>query len=220
MNNDYNNELSVIDQQTATVQQARVVSVSGNHVLVDLQQGTIEEARVAFSCLVQPLPDDLVLCSKTVSGDFFILSILERSSLQTMTLAFPADAGIHTNGELTVASSKSLNLVAAGNLNCISDQAVHKSNNAVIDYEECTAKGSVFQAHFKTIKTISQLTTTIIGQCIHKMKNYFRHTENYDQIKSGQMCRKTEGLYSMDSAYTVMVSKKDTKIDGERIHMG
>ncbi|NOX93210.1 MAG: DUF3540 domain-containing protein, partial [Gammaproteobacteria bacterium] len=27
-------------------------------------------------------------------------------------------------------------------------------------------------------------------------------------------------MYSMNSKYTVMVSKKDTKIDGERIHMG
>lgn len=220
MNKDYKDDVTVIEQQAATVQQARVVSVSGNHVLIDLQQGSIEEARVAFSCLVQPVPDDLVLCSKAVSGDCYILSILERLSKQTTILAFPSDTGIHTNGELTVSSAKSLSLVAAENLNCMSDTAVHKSNNAVINYDECTANGSAFQAHFKTIKTISCLTTTIVSECIQKMKNYIRHTEKYDQIKAGQMSRKSDGLYSMDSSYTIMVSKKDTKIDGERIHMG
>jgi len=34
------------------------------------------------------------------------------------------------------------------------------------------------------------------------------------------MSRKVDGLYSMKSDTTLMVSKSDTKIDGERIHMG
>jgi uncharacterized protein involved in type VI secretion and phage assembly len=47
-----------------------------------------------------------------------------------------------------------------------------------------------------------------------------RHTESADQIKAGQMSHTVEDLYSMDSKYTIMVSKKDTKIDGEHIHIG
>ena len=57
-------------------------------------------------------------------------------------------------------------------------------------------------------------------QLTERVKNYIRHTEDYDQVNAGQMTRKVDGLYAMDSRHTVMVSKKDTKIDGERIHMG
>jgi hypothetical protein len=220
MNKEFDEERIVIEPQATMLQHARVVSVSGNHALIDTLPGTVEEALVAFSCLVQPLPDDLVLCSKSESGDCYILSILERSEKKSMTLAFPGDTTIHAGGELTAASCKSISLVAAENMNCISKQAVHKSNNAVIDYADCIAKGSALQISFNTIKTISQLMTDIVNQYIGKMKSYIRHTEKYDQIKAGQMSRKAEGVYTMDSAYTIMVSKKDTKIDGERIHMG
>lgn len=220
MNKEFEEEQIAIDPQMTTLQHARVVSISGIHVLIDTLLGPVEEARVAFSCLVQPMPDDLVLVSKPTSGECYILSILERSEKQNMTLAFPGDATIHTGGELTAMSCKSISLAAAENMNCISKQAIHKSNNAIIDYTECTAKGNALQISFNTIKTISHLMTDIVGQYIGKMKNYIRHTEKYDQIKAGQMGRKADGVYTMDSSYTIMVSKKDTKIDGERIHMG
>jgi hypothetical protein len=217
---EFEEEQIAIDPQAITLQHARVVSVSGKHVLIDTLLGPVEEARVAFSCLVQPMPDDLVLCSKSESGDYYILNILERSNTQNMTLAFSGDTTLHSGGELTAVSCKSISMIAAENMNCISKQVVHKSNNAVIDYAECTAKGNALQVSFNTIKTISQLMTDIVNQYIGKMKSYIRHTESYDQIKAGQMSRKADGVYTMDSSYTIMVSKKDTKIDGERIHMG
>jgi hypothetical protein len=39
-------------------------------------------------------------------------------------------------------------------------------------------------------------------------------------IKAGQMTRCAEGLYAVDSDQTVMKSKKNTIIDGEKILMG
>ena len=57
-------------------------------------------------------------------------------------------------------------------------------------------------------------------QVIEKFKSYVRGTEDYDQVNAGQMMRKAKGLYSMDSEQTIMVSRKHTKIDGERIFMG
>jgi len=62
--------------------------------------------------------------------------------------------------------------------------------------------------------------STMAKQVIDRFKSYIRHSENSDQVKAGQMTREVSGLYSMDSKYTIMVSKRDTKIDGERIHMG
>lgn len=82
------------------------------------------------------------------------------------------------------------------------------------------ARGNCLQADFKTVWVISQMVNTLAKQVISKFKNYIRRTEDYDQVKSGQMTRQVDGLYSLDSKHTVLVSKKDTKIDGERIHMG
>lgn len=190
---------------------ARVVSVDGREVLAELD-GNIEHARVAFSCVVRPIAGDLVMCGQADNGAFYILGILERAGSQDMDLTFPAGA--------SVVARKSITLTAGEGLNCIADQTIHKSREAVVDYERCIARGTDLQASFGTLRLVGRIVNTIARQCITRAKNYIRHTADYDQVKTGQMSREVDGLYCMSSKHTVMVSKKDTKIDGERIHMG
>ncbi len=209
----------VMEPSVSSLQNGRIVSMSGRRALVDIR-GSIEEARIAFSCLVQPIPGDLVLCTKTETGIQYILAIIERTGKQNMTVSFPADAALLAEeGSLGVVG-KSLTLAAGEKLSCYSDQVIHKSRDAVVNYEELTAKGTNLQASYKTVNLISRLITTIAGQCIQRMKNFIRQTKGSDRIAAGQMTRNAEGLFSLDSKHTVLVSKKDTKIDGERIHMG
>lgn len=202
------------------VPEARVVSVHGKEVKIRLS-GVTRKARVAFSCLVQPSPGDLVLCTKACTGIHYILGIAERPGTQNMTLSFPADATMRTDGgSLSVFSSQSVTFAAGDKLNCLSDQAIHKSRQAVVDFDEVTARGSNLQASFNTVRLISRVVHTMAGHLLKKVRSYIRQTEDFDRVSAGQMTRKVNGLYAMDSRHTVMVSKKDTKIDGERIHMG
>jgi hypothetical protein len=214
------NVVPLREQTEPEVQNARVVSVSGKEAVIRMS-GVTQAAQVAFSCLIQPEPGDLVLCTKHETGAHYILCIIERPGAQNMTLSFPADATMHAEkGALSMVSGKSVTLMAADKLNCFSDQAIHKSREAVVAFDEITANGTSLQANYKTVRLISQMVNTMAKQMIEKVKNYIRHTEDYDQVNAGQMTRKVDGLYAMDSKHTVMVSKKDTKIDGERIHMG
>ncbi len=214
------NVVPLREQAEPEVQNARVVSVSGKEAVIRMS-GVTQAAQIAFSCLIQPEPGDLVLCAKHETGAHYILGIIERPGAQNMTLSFPADATMRAEeGALSIVSGKSVTLIAADKLNCFSDQTIHKSREAVVAFDKVTANGTSLQANFKTVRLISQMVNTMAKQMIEKVKNYIRHTEDYDQVKAGQMTRKVDGLYAMDSKHTVMVSKKDTKIDGERIHMG
>ena len=202
------------------VQNAMVISVSDQEIVIGIG-GISKAARVAFSCLVRPEVGDEVLCSSDESGAHYILGIIERPGDQDMTLSFPADATmLAQEGSIAMLSGRSVTMAAADKLNCFSDQAVHKSREAVMDFDEVTARGTHLQANFETVRLISRMVNTMAHQLIERVKNYIRRTEDYDQVNAGQMTRKVEGLYSMDSRHTVMVSRKDTKIDGERIHMG
>jgi hypothetical protein len=203
------------------VQHVRIVSVSGKESIVETPAGDRRPAQTAFSCLVRPMPGDLVLCTRTETGMSYILGIIDRPEEQHMTLAFPGDATMLSDaGSLAVYSAKSVTLAAGDRLDFISDKAVHKSREAVVDFEELAARGKNLQATFSTVRIVSHVVSTFAKQVLQKAVDYIRHTEDCDQVKAGQMTRKAAGLYSMDSEYTVMVSKKDTKIDGERIHMG
>ena len=220
MNTNESNVISLRKQAPMPVENARVISVDPKEVVIKLD-GVNQVAQLAFSCLITPEPGDLVLCTTSETGAIFILGIIERPGKQHMTLAFPADATLLAeNGSLNTRAAKSVTLAAADKLSCFSDKAIHKSRDAVVDYDEVVARGTTLQASFATVRLISQMMNTLAKQVIAKCKNYIRHTEEYDQAKAGQMTRKADGLYSVDSKNTVMVSKKDTKIDGERIHMG
>ncbi len=202
------------------VRNARVITADGTDIRIRIGEETCE-ARTAFSCLVRPMPGDLVLTAANDNGTFYILGIIERPGTPDMDLSFPGDVNLNAQkGSCRILSGKSITFGAAETLSCFSDQAIHKSREAVCSVDEITATGNNLQASFKSVRLISGLVNTLARNMIQKARNYIRCTETDDQVAAGQLTRKAQGLYTMDSKYTVMVSQKDTKIDGERIHMG
>lgn len=212
--------VSAIEKTDSKMIQATVVSVSDKKAVINAD-GKLSVATVTFSCLVQPEPEDLVICCGDESGNCFILGIIERQGPQNLTLAFPGNAKLMSDkGTLNLSSRKSLTITSQENLNCFSQKSVHKSKDALFDFDEITARGTIFQGNFNTVRLISQTVMTSARYVIQQAINYIRETEKADQIKAGQLLRKVKGLFSMSSKTTIMISEKDTKIDGERIHMG
>lgn len=206
--------------ESAVVYTATVLSVSNNYCEIDLA-GTHYPAKVVFSCLVQPVKNDIVMCVLSAIGDYYVTGIVEREASQSMTVSFPEDVTVQSlTGSMSFLSSDSVTMSATNNFNCISGQVLHKSNTAVVNYDRLTASGTDLQSSYSSIRIFSDLITTISKQVLQKFVNYIRHTEQNDQTKAGNMTRQVKGLYSMDSQHTILVSKKDTKIDGEHIHMG
>lgn len=201
--------LPLVQQSEAKIISGQVAEVAGQEVTVVLA-GQHCRATTAFSCLVQPQAGDIVLCAGS-NHQWVVLSILERPLSSKTVLQFPGDV---------VLRAKSASMVTEGNLNFFSTQEIHKSDAAVVDIKEVTATGETLQATYRSVRLISQLINTMARHVIKRVQTYLRQTEDHDQIKAGQLTRTVEGLYCMDSNHTVMVSKKDTRIDGERIHMG
>ena len=211
---------SLQQPESAVVYTARVLSVSGNECRIDLS-GTQCGARIVFSCMVRPIENDIVLCVLSSDGQYYVTAVAEREGDQSMTVSFPQDVTMQTpSGSMKFLSSDSVTIAASENLNCVSDQVTHKSHAAFVKYDQLTASGSEVKASFKSIQVFSDLITTLSKQMLQKFKTYIRQSEQNDQVKAANMTRQVKGLYTMDSEHTVMVSKKDTKIDGERIHLG
>ena len=212
--------IPIVEPVAPAIYHATVLSVTDESIVIDVS-GVPQTAKLAFSCLVRPEIDDIVMYSQHESGLCYVLGIIERPGETEMSIDLPGDATIQTRtGSLSMISGTSVNLLAGKKINSISDQVVHKSREAYVDYDEITAKGKSLQASFTNIRVFSELMSSMGKQVIDKFKSYIRHSEDFDQVKAGQMTREVSGLYSMDSKYTILVSKKDTKIDGERIHMG
>lgn len=220
MKAEYSKVMPIAEPKPSAIYNAAVSSVTNDSVVIEIA-GISHQAITAFSCLVRPQPDDVVMCCRDETGVYCILGVLARPGAQSMMIDLPGDTSVRTRkGSLSVISGDSLNLFSGRKINCISDQVIHKSREAVIDYEDVTARGRNLNASFSSIRVLSDLISSMARQVIDRFRSYIRHSEEFDQVKAGQMTREVSGLYSMDSRYTIMVSKKDTKIDGERIHMG
>ena len=200
------------------IQNGKVISVSYEKMKIDLDGKTVE-ARKAFSCLIDPEPGDSVLCCREDHKKTYILAVLERKRDQKVTMSFPSDATLKSQkGNLNFFSEQSVT-IAANKVNSLSKKEVHQSEQAFLSFDTLSATGTELQANFKTVRLISNLINTMARQVIDKFKGYIRHTEDNDQVEAGQLTRRTDGLFSMDSGHTVMISKKETKIDGEKIYM-
>lgn len=208
------------DTPLAAMRTAVVLAVTGRDAVIE-DNGVVAEAATAVSCMVQPMAGDTVIYAETRAGRTFILAIVERPGEPDVTVSFPGNATFTAaNGGITVSSRQSVSLVSQGGLHCFSDQAVHHAREALVDYGNCTARGRDLQANFTNVRMIGEVITTIAAHCLQRFKNYFRRSAAHDQVRAGNISRSAEGLYAVDSRQTVMVSSKDTKIDGERIHMG
>ena len=211
--------IPIHSNETAGILTGTIVSVTGDDMCVQIQDDTFS-AKKAFSCLIDPEPDDIVICSSQTNDRVYILGILERKGDSRANLSFPADACIEAKkGNLNIQTSNHLTL-ASDQLNCLSKNVIHKSQEAMISYEHLTASGEEVQAGFKTVRVVSNLINTMARQMINSFKGYIRKTEGSDIVKTGQMTRQIDGLYALDSKHTFMKSKKVTKIDGDKILMG
>jgi len=218
MNRQTSNVIPMADHAPPAVRQGVVTAVGENGLSIAVSGKTVR-ARKAFSCIIEPEVQDTVLCCRDDTGTFFVLAIMDRPRNQAMKLVFPSDATLESaSGSVNVFSKKAINM-AAKDISAFSKNAVHKSDQGYIAFDRITASGTEVHASYKTVRLISGLINTMARQVIDKFKGYIRHTEDNDQVQAGQLTRRTSGLYSMDSRNTVMISKKETKIDGEKIYM-
>ena len=219
MNSSVGNVIPMHSGHEAAIRTGTVISVISGDIRIHMT-GDIITAKKAFSCLIDPEPDDVIVCTENENGMVYILGIIERPATQKMRVSFPSDTQIQVNqGGLHINSTDHVTL-ASKEVNCFSTRIIHKSREAIVRYDHITAGGNELQASFKTVRLISHLINTIANQVIDKFKGYIRSTEDSDMVKAGQMTRRADGLYAVDSKHTIMNSKKSTKIDGEKILMG
>jgi hypothetical protein len=199
-----------ISPSSANNVSGRIIKIQDGHIQIDHDSQLIN-AQKAFSCLVEPQVNDIVLFSQDQHQQVYVIAILKRDEDSSMNLQLAPNT--------TLASSKTLTL-HSDHINQLSQKSLQKTGEATIDFQQGLIKGEKLHSHIRHIHSISDLISTMAKQAIQKFNTYVRKTDTSDQVQAAQMGRKVDGLYTMNSKHTIMVSQKDTKIDGEHIHMG
>ncbi len=175
----------------------------------------------AFSCMVQPEISDRVLFSRDDENQYYVLSILERKSMEKSKLQFPGEVQIEAGkGQISMVAENGINMISNQNIDMISPTFMVTAGQGDIHIDRITAIGDQFTGKIKFVKLLADTFDTIADRISQRVKNYFRIVEELDQLNAGELMHRVRKTLSIQSLHAMITAKKDVKIDGERIHMG
>ena len=217
--------------------QAEKISVLRNNNPVTLETGKIEsatgdgyrvigesglfEATTAFSCLVEPMVNDIVLVSVDTRAHCHILAIIDRPECNDTRLSLPGDVTLDARqGKLNLNSQQGINISSDQQINLASEECSVIAKKGLIGIESITAVGSRLVSKIGCVQIFSETVETVAVNLLQKLKNSFRVIEGVDQTRSRDLLTTVKNLYSIRSTQAAILAKKDIKVDAERIHMG
>jgi len=175
----------------------------------------------AFSCVIAPRVDDVVLFSVDAAQQCHILSIIERPGASDVNLDFPGDVTLGTrSGQLSIHADQDLNLVSRQGISQVAESYTLAAKKALLSIDDITAVGSNLVSKVRHVRTIADKVETVATHWLQKLKNSFRQVEGVDQFKTRDAIHTVENLHSLRTRQSVMLAEKDIRMDAERIHMG
>jgi hypothetical protein len=206
-------------QDDCILRLAIVKGVSERSLMIDFGAGVIN-ARVAFSCLVEPIAGDSVLVNQS-GNDYFVLSVLERQAEQNMALSFPADVKILARkGQIDFVADQDLNFLSTKTTNILSAKLNLTSANMNINTSKLTALATDIESHSQTVSMYSNVFNSVTKQISQKTDILIRWVEQVETLNIGNLIQNVRKNYTSHSDQAVITASKDMRIDGERIHMG
>jgi len=208
-----------LDKEENFLEYGTVKLAEGGAFRVEAESGVVA-AKKSFSCLVEPLPRDMVLVSRAASG-CYILAILERHGDQHACLAFEGDADLRVKqGRLRVAAQGGIDLVSAKDTALVSPELSINSVQAEVNIQHLSFFGTFLEGQIQKIKLIGQACDSIFERVSQRVKWCYRWVDELDQLKAGQLNYLVKKLMSLRGKYSVLTAEKDVHIDGDKILMG
>jgi len=208
-----------LEKEENFLEYGTVKLAQGSAFTVAAESGVVATKR-SFSCLVEPLPGDMVLVSRAASG-CYILAILERHGDQHACLSFEGDADLRVKqGRLRVAAQEGIDLVTAKDTSMVSAELSVNSMQAEVSIQHLSFFGTFLQGQIERIKLIGQACDSIFDRVSQRVKRSYRWIEELDQLRAGQLNYLVKKLMSLRGKYSVLTAEEDVRIDGDKILMG
>jgi hypothetical protein len=188
--------------------------------MVETASGTVAAGK-SFNCLIEPLPGDTVMVSRSDSERCYILSILERDDTACASLIFDGDVAIKAKkGRFSIAAQEGIDLVSAKDTSLVSPALSVNSVQADISMQNVSFFGTLFQGQIEKIKLVGQSCDSIFDRVSQSVKRSYRWVTELDQLRAGQLNYLVKKLMSLRGKYSVITAEEDVRIDGDKILMG
>jgi hypothetical protein len=208
-------------ESTGTFQEeGRILSVENNLCEVHADSGHLH-ARRAVSCLLAPVPGDLVLLATNARGVSYVLAILEREPGAPSRLEVSGDLELAAPaGRLTLAAQEGVDLVSAQEVSITSGSLRLHAVDAEAVIERLSLIGSYVRADVETVKLLAESLDGVLDRLSIHARRAYRTVEGLDQVKAEQIDYAAEKTASLRGDNTLVTATELVKVDGAQIHVG
>jgi ethanolamine utilization microcompartment shell protein EutS len=201
-------------------ERAVVASIDGEQMLVDSEGGRYRAAR-AVSCLVEPVPGDLVLVAAGEDGTSHVLAVLERPGGEAAVLAASGDLVLKApHGKVQITGQAGIDLVTPGEANVVASAlSVHAARGSFA-VDAIGVVGGVLRGDFESVKLVAKKVDQVLERFSQRVKASYRTIEELDRVRAKNVDHVAQGTMKVHARETVMTADGLVKVDGEQIHIG
>lgn len=211
-----------IEHSGALQEIGSVVRAEGSLFIVRAGSGELE-ARRAVSCLIEPIPGDVVLLATASSpgGRSYVLAVLEREAGARASIALDGDMEIKLRkGRFTVAAQEGVTLVSGKDVTLASAELDVNAASGTVSVDRLSVLGSFLRAEVEILKVFAHSLDSVMDRVSQKVKRSFRTVEELDQVKAAQVDYRATETMHLRGENTMIAADELVKVDAEQIHLG
>jgi hypothetical protein len=179
-----------------------VETATDGRVMVSTSAGIVQ-ARLALSCLAQPVAGDIVILAQQ-NGQAWVLALLSRATDQALVLQ----------------TDRATRLIVRDTLEIETQNLSLKAVQMEISTDSFNLKARSAQWLANALEIVSEHISQFSQSFNLRAKSYQRRIEDMELVRLGHLDQRVEGLAHMHAQHTVIKSKELVKIDGKQIQVG
>ncbi len=184
------------------------------------REGLVQDARIAFGCLVRPEPGDRVLVD-VADGTVWVLSVLERPSGAAPCLWAEGDLSIvAVRGDISLMAGGAANIDAGGAARISAPEIGLHAGIARFVVDEFLQVGRKIAWHVAKIRSVGEILETFADHVLTRAKRGSRYIEETDQLRAGDIDHRAEGTLQLNARTAFVTADKVVRMDADQIHMG
>lgn len=202
-----------------SLESAFVKGGDDQNFMVENNRGVFS-AKKAFSCLVLPETNDKVLISYSAS-EAFIMAVLERNSREA-NVVFPGRTKITADqGNILFQSKETIAMESGRSIELLSPElSLSGTSKSSLTTTELNVDSKQINCRSSKIRLFADHVESVVNTVFQSLRNAVRQVEETETLNAGNLLQTVKKILTIHSHNAVITTRKDLKIDGERIHMG
>lgn len=185
-----------------------------------VHDGAMRAARIAFGCLIQPEPGDLVLTSQA-AGAIWITSVLERRSDTPPRLWAEGNLGIvSARGDISLTAARTVDIAAGANIRGAAPEIDLHASVARFVLDELLHIGRRVSWYVSRLRSIGETVETFADHVLTRAKCSSRFIEESDQTRARDIDHRAEGKLQLHAEVAFITADTVVRVDADQIHMG